>query len=137
MLCKTSLHARVLSDSYLCSATACSKAAISVWQHGSSLSGNDGGRNLVLPSGFRLQQRHPAAHPWFMGRCLPSPTARPALARSRSVTKAFAARTACIGVAPFASSAAMADASVQPVPCVLPVLHRLMQHGESSCQGLA
>jgi len=60
-----------------------------------------------------------------MGRCLPAPMARPALDRSRSVTNAFAARTACMGAAPFASSAAMADASVHPVPCVLPVLHQV------------
>ena len=63
------------------------------------------------------------ACPWFMGRCLPEPMARSALDRSRSVTKAFASRTASMGLAPFASSAAMADASVQPVPCVLLVLH--------------
>jgi hypothetical protein len=50
-----------------------------------------------------------------------------ALDRSRSVTKAFADRTASMGLAPFASSAAMADASVQPVPCVLLVLHEVAQ----------
>jgi len=70
-----------------------------------------------------VQQQHAAAYPWFMGRCLPAPMARPTLDRSRSVTNALAARTACMGAAPLASSAAMADASVQPVPCVLPVLH--------------
>lgn len=63
-----------------------------------------------------------SAHPWFMGRCTPVPICRPALARSSSVRKVLAARTASRGAAPFASSAAMAAARVHPVPCVLPVL---------------
>ena len=78
---------------------------------------------LALAIAITLQHQQLGAHPWFMGRWLPAPMARPALERSRSVTNAFAARTACIGAAPFASSAAIADASVQPVPCVFPVLH--------------
>ena len=55
------------------------------------------------------------AHPWLRGLCGPVPICNGALACSTSPSQALALCTAAKGSCPFASSAAMADAKVQPV----------------------
>ena len=62
--------------------------------------------------------------PWLKGRCTPVPMARGALRASACCTYCLACRTASRRGRPFARPAAMALASVQPVPCVLPVSTR-------------
>ena len=55
-------------------------------------------------------------HPWFKGLWGPVPMPKGALACRASPSHALALRTAVKGCRPLASSAAIADASVQPAP---------------------
>jgi len=105
------------------------------------------------PTGLRKQKKHPQVHPltnvgmWTAPAQLrnqPQPwqpagvqkaadSQRSAASLTAAAAHFFARRTAVDTSAPFASSAAMADARLHPVPCVLPVLQG--QAGAEQCNG--
>jgi hypothetical protein len=71
-----------------------------------------------------------------MGPCGPVPMRNAELVRSTSVTYRLAATTASYGALPLASSAAIAEANVHPVPCVLRVLQLRNHRAVSRSKGV-